>query len=49
MDATNTDGRSGLLIDNIQVNVPEPSTVGLGIAGAVLLVALRSRIKKTPR
>ena len=46
-DATNIDHASGLLIDNVQVaGVPEPSTVGLGIAGAVLMVALRSRIKR---
>ena len=46
-DATNSDHASGLLVDNVQViGVPEPSTVGLGIAGAVLMVALRSRIKR---
>lgn len=46
-DATNTSHASGLLVDNVQVAaVPEPSTVGLGIAGAVLMVALRSRIKR---
>jgi PEP-CTERM motif len=48
-DVTNIDHASGLLIDNVQVAgaaVPEPSTVGLGIAGAVLMVALRSRIKR---
>jgi hypothetical protein len=44
-DATNSDHASGLLVDNILI-VPEPSTVGLGIAGAVLMVALRSRIKR---
>jgi hypothetical protein len=38
---------SGLLIDNIQVLVPEPSTVAFAIAGAALLVVLRSRIKRT--
>ena len=39
---------SGLLVDNIQVTpVPEPTTIAFSIAGAVLLVALRSRIKKT--
>ena len=40
---------SGVLIDNIQVlsPVPEPTTIAFGIAGAVLLVALRSRIRKT--
>lgn len=48
MDATAADNPSGLLIDNIQVTpVPEPTTVAFSIAGAVLLVALRSRIKKT--
>lgn len=48
-DATDINHASGLLIDNVQVvgaAVPEPSTVGLGIAGAVLMVALRSRIKR---
>jgi hypothetical protein len=45
-DRTNADHASGLLIDNFQVNIPEPSTIGLGFAGAVLLVALRSRIKR---
>ena len=47
MDATTTDGPSALLLDNIAVIVPEPSTVGLGMAGAVLLIALRRVIKKT--
>jgi hypothetical protein len=37
---------SGLLIDNFQI-VPEPTTIAFSIAGAALLVALRSRIKKT--
>lgn len=46
MDATNFTGPSGLLIDNIVVAVPEPSTVGLGIVGAALLVALRRRARK---
>ncbi|MEY2481363.1 MAG: hypothetical protein QOI04_2290 [Verrucomicrobiota bacterium] len=48
-DATDKATASGVLIDNISVTpaaVPEPSTIGLGFAGAVLLVALRSRIKK---
>jgi hypothetical protein len=46
MDAKNTAGPSGLLVDNIQVAaVPEPSAVGLTIAGSVLLVTLRRRIK----
>lgn len=48
MDATTTDNPSGVLIDNIQVTpVPEPTTIAFSIAGAALLVALRSRIKKT--
>jgi PEP-CTERM motif-containing protein len=47
MDAKNTEIASGLLVDNISITaVPEPSTIGLGIAGAVLLVALRRRFKK---
>lgn len=46
-DATTTDNPSGLLMDNLQVNVPEPSAVAFGIAGAALLVVLRSRIKRT--
>lgn len=47
-DGTTFDTSSALLIDNISViAVPEPSTIGFGIAGAVLLVALRSRMKKT--
>ena len=47
-DATTTDNPSGLLIDNIRVTpVPEPTTIGFSIAGAALLVALRSRIKRT--
>jgi hypothetical protein len=47
MDGTTTDNPSALLVDNIQVNVPEPSTVAFTIAGAALLVVLRSRIKRT--
>ena len=39
-DRTTSDANSGLLIDNFQI-VPEPSTIGLGLAGAVLLLALR--------
>ena len=35
---------SGLLVDNVQV-VPEPSTVGLALGGAALLLAVRRRIK----
>jgi hypothetical protein len=47
MDAKDMDIASGLLVDNISITaVPEPSTIGLGIAGAVLLVALRNRFKK---
>ena len=45
-DATNGDHASGLLIDNVTM-VPEPTTIAFSIAGAALLVALRSRIKKT--
>ena len=37
---------SALLVDNIRV-VPEPTTIAFGIAGASLLVALRSRFKKS--
>ncbi len=48
-DATTTDNPSGLLVDNIQVTspVPEPTTIAFSIAGASLLVALRSRFKKS--
>ena len=48
-DATTTDNPSGLLIDNIQVvsPVPEPTTIAFSVAGAALLVALRSRIRKS--
>jgi hypothetical protein len=46
MDATTFDTESALLVDNIAVVIPEPSTIGLGIAGAVLLVALRKGFKK---
>jgi len=45
-DATNGDHASGLLIDNVTM-VPEPTTIAFSIAGAALLVALRSRIKRT--
>jgi len=34
---------SGLLVDNITVTVPEPTTVALGVMGALLLVGLRRR------
>jgi hypothetical protein len=48
-DATTSDTPSGLLVDNIRVvsPVPEPTTIAFSIAGAALLVALRSRIKRT--
>jgi hypothetical protein len=48
-DATTTDNPSGLLVDNIQITspVPEPTTIAFSIAGASLLVALRSRFKKS--
>lgn len=39
------DAPSALLIDNIRL-VPEPSTVALSVAGVVLLVALRSWMRK---
>lgn len=45
-DRGDGDHNSGLLVDNFQT-VPEPSTLGIGIAGATLLVALRRVIKKT--
>jgi hypothetical protein len=46
--STSTDNNpSALLVDNIQTIVPEPSTVAFAIAGAALLVVLRSRIKRT--
>jgi hypothetical protein len=51
MNATTTDGPSALLVDNISAGpaaIPEPSTVGLGVAGAVLLVALRRFKKNAP-
>ncbi|HWY41581.1 MAG TPA: hypothetical protein VNX27_12395 [Chthoniobacterales bacterium] len=48
-DAVTKDVQSGLLVDNIQVTspVPEPTTIAFSIAGASLLVALRSRFKKS--
>ena len=46
-DATTTDGTSALLVDNIAVIIPEPSAIGLGLAGAFLLIALRGRFKKS--
>jgi hypothetical protein len=46
-DAVNTSHASGLLIDNVQVTaVPEPSTLGLVLAGAASLAAVRRRIRK---
>jgi hypothetical protein len=43
-DRSTTDIPSGLLVDNIQI-VPEPSTLGLAIAGAALMMAVRRRLK----
>ncbi|HST30491.1 MAG TPA: hypothetical protein VLK27_06585 [Chthoniobacterales bacterium] len=37
---------SGVLLDNVQV-VPEPNTIAFSIAGASLLVAFRSRFRKS--
>jgi hypothetical protein len=36
-----------LLIDNVVLNsnVPEPSTLGLGALGALLMVGIRRRLK----
>ncbi len=46
-DVTNTSHASGLLIDNVQVSaVPEPSTLGLIVAGAAGFAAIRRRIRK---
>ena len=48
-DRTTTDIPSGVLVDNVQIvpaAVPEPSTIGLIIAGAVSCLAVRRRIKK---
>ena len=46
-DAANSTGASGLLIDNISVApIPEPSTFGLIVAGAISFVAVRRRMKK---
>ena len=46
-DAANSAGASGLLIDNISVApIPEPSTFGLIVAGAISFVAVRRRMKK---
>jgi hypothetical protein len=48
-DKTTADTPSGLLIDNVSVTaaVPEPSTLGLIVAGAASLAAVRRRFKKT--
>ena len=46
VDVTSNDGATGLLIDNVQVVVPEPSTIGLIMAGAVSCLAVRRRIRK---
>lgn len=47
VDATTSDTPSALLVDDIAVTpIPEPSTIGLGIAGALLLAALRRRAAK---
>lgn len=47
VDGTTTDNSSALLVDNISVNaVPEPSTIGLIIAGGVSCLAMRRRLKK---
>jgi hypothetical protein len=48
-DVTNTSHASAVLIDNVQANipaVPEPSTIGLIIAGAASCLAVRRRIRK---
>jgi hypothetical protein len=46
-DAANSAGASGLLIDNISVApIPEPSTFGLIVAGAISFAAVRRRMKK---
>jgi hypothetical protein len=46
-DAVNTSHASALLIDNVQVSaVPEPSTLGLMLAGAAGFAAIRRRIRK---
>lgn len=48
-DATNLNHASGLLIDNVVVNsnVPEPSTLGLGALGAMVMIGIRRRIKRS--
>ena len=47
-DRTTSDIPSGVLVDNIQITaaVPEPSTIGLILAGAISCVAVRRRIRK---
>jgi hypothetical protein len=45
-DRGDGDHNSGLLVDNFQT-IPEPSALGLGFAGTMLLIALRRVIKKT--
>ncbi len=40
-DSQTRDGASGLLIDNIQTVVPEPSTVALAVAGVAVMAGLR--------
>lgn len=48
-DRTTGDIPSGLLIDNVNITtaaVPEPSTIGLILAGAASFLAVRRRIKK---
>ncbi len=46
-DVMTVDNPSGLLIDNVQIlaAVPEPSVAALTIAGALLLLVIRSRLK----
>jgi hypothetical protein len=48
VDGTTTDTSSALLVDNISVGtaVPEPSTIGLIVAGAVSCLAARRRMRK---
>jgi hypothetical protein len=46
-DRTTNDIPSGVLIDSVAVvGVPEPSVVALGMAGAAMLLRLRSRMKR---
>ena len=48
VDSATPDHASGLLIDNVQTvaAVPEASTVSLAIAGAVLMMAVRKRLRR---